>query len=242
MIYFIDIGNSNIKISAQEKGQIRRFTTDRLKSKDEYYVIMKSVLSDVTGVAISSVVPELNPVFKSLFETYYNVQPFLVSKGVKTGLKIIVDNPKEVGSDLICSSVGALSLGFDPVLIVDMGTATTFNFVMNQTIQGVNISSGLLTSRSALISKTSQLSQFDFFEPKKVLGTCTVDALNNGLLYTQLFTINGMVELIKKTYHVEPEVILTGGASRFITQLCDYRYEESLTLRGLEQIYLKNQK
>lgn len=242
MIYLIDIGNSNIKIKTQIDDQIKRFTTDRLKSKDEYYVLLKSALLDVTGVAISSVVPELNPVFKSLFKTYYHIDPFFISKGVKTGVKIIVDNPKEVGSDLICSSAGALSLNLDPVLIVDMGTATTFNFVMNQTIQGVNITSGLLTSRSALITNTSQLSQFDFFEPKKILGTSTIDALNNGLLYSQLFTINGMVDLIKKTYSVEPTVVLTGGASRFITSICEYRYEESLTLRGLEQIYLKNQK
>lgn len=246
MVVLIDIGNSNIVVTTylDDFGLTYRYKTDKTKSVDEYYVILKDVIKDAKDVIISSVVPELNVILKNLFLKYLGIEAIFIGPGVKTGVKILVENPKEVGSDLVCDASGAIDIYGNDAIIIDMGTATTFTLVINKVIKGVAISTGLVTQKDALVGKASQLSQFEFKTPKKPLATNTVDALNSGLLYTNSLMIKGMVETIKREYNTDANVIVTGGASRFIKDLLDEDviYDDMLLLKGLLAIYKKNQK
>ncbi|MBN2605415.1 MAG: type III pantothenate kinase [Bacilli bacterium] len=245
MIILIDIGNTNIVLSRYD-GEIHdtyRYQTDTSKSIDEYFVILKDVLGDAKGMMISSVVPQLNIIFKNLAKKYLNIEPIFVGPGIKTGVKIVVDNPKEVGADLVASAAAVLHQYSDNAIVIDMGTATTFTYIENKIIKGVSITTGLITSRDALINKASQLTQFEFKTPTKIIATNTIDCLNSGLLFGHAFMIKGIVSEIKKIYNPNAMVIITGGASRFIKELFDdsYIFDEYLILKGLVEIYQKNQ-
>ena len=246
MLILIDIGNSNIVLAEYVKqiGETYRYNTDKKKSVDEYYVLLKDRISNASNVIISSVVPELNLIIKNVFKKYLNIDPIFIGPGVKTGIQIKVDNPKEVGSDLVCDAAAAIKYYSDNAVIVDMGTATTFTLIENKVIKGVAITTGLVTQKDALVGKASQLAQFEFKTPKSILGTNTNDSLNAGLLYTNSLMIKAMVDEIKKQYKVNPKVIVTGGASRFIKDLLngDTIYDDLLLLKGLQVIYEKNTK
>lgn len=246
MLVVVDVGNSNIVLSRYDGnlGPTYRFTTDKSKSVDEYYVLLHDVLDGVDSMIVSSVVPELNIIIKNLMLKYYDLVPMFVGPGIKTGVKIIVDNPKEVGSDLVASAAAAMEHYSDCSIIIDMGTATTFTYIDQKVIKGVAIMAGLVTQRDALIRNASQLSQFEFKTPEKVLGTNTIDCLNSGFLFGHTLMIQGMVEQIKKEYKTNPKVIVTGGASRFIRDLLNHEtiYDDLLLLKGLVNIYYKNQK
>lgn len=244
MIILVDIGNTNIVLTRYD-GQIHetyRYQTDTSKSIDEYYVILKDVLHDTKGMMISSVVPQLNIIFKNLAKKYLNIEPVFVGPGVKTGVKIVVDNPKEVGADLVASAAAVIKHYGNDAIVIDMGTATTLTYIEDKIIKGVSITTGLITSRDALIKKASQLTQFEFKTPTKIIGTNTIECLNSGLLYGHAFMIKGIVAEIKKQYNKEALVIITGGASRFVKDLFDesFIFDEHLILKGLVEIYQKN--
>ena len=245
MLVVIDIGNSNIVLSRYDKtlGPTYRFTTDKQKSVDEYHVLLKDVLFGATAIMVSSVVPELNAIIKSLGQKYYGIEPIFVGPGIKTGVKIIVDNPKEVGADLVASAAAVLAHYDDNAIVVDMGTATTFTYIEQKVIKGVAITAGLITQRDCLVKNASQLSQFEFKTPTKLLGTNTIDCLNAGLLYGHALMIQAMAEQIRKEYRTDAKLIVTGGAARFVEDLFDYDviYDEHLVLKGLLVIYEKNQ-
>lgn len=246
MIILVDIGNSNIVITRYDGTSFStpyRYNTDKTKSVDEYFVLLKDVIFDAKGIIISSVVPELNTIFKNVVKKYLNIEPIFVGPGVKTGVKIIVDNPKEVGSDLVCSAASVIENYADTAIVVDMGTATTFTYVENKVIKGVAITTGLVTQKDALVGKTSQLSQFEFRTPTRVLGTNTNDSLNAGLLYGNSFMIKGMINKIRTEYKTDPTVIITGGASRFVKDMFkeeNFFFDDLLLLKGLLVIYNKN--
>ncbi len=248
MIILIDIGNSNIVVTRYDGDTLSptyRYNTDKNKSVDEYYVLLKDVISDANAIVISSVVPELNVIIKNVAVKYLHLNPIFIGPGVKTGVKIIVDNPKEVGSDLVSSAAAVIEHYSNNAIIVDMGTATTFTLIENKVIKGVSITTGLVTQKNALVGNASQLSQFEFRTPEKILGTNTIDALNAGLLYSNSLMIKGMIEKIEETYSVEPKVIITGGASRFVKELLKsegYIFDDYLLLKGLLVIYNKNKK
>lgn len=245
MIILIDIGNSNIVLTQYEGRFLEtyRYNTDKLKSIDEYYVLLKDVIKDAKGMAISSVVPELNIIFKNLAEKYLNIEPMFIGPGVKTGVKIMIDNPKELGSDIVCDSVGAINhYNTDNAIIVDMGTATTVSILEDKVIKGVSICAGLMTQRNALVGNASQLAQFEFKTPKSVVGTNTIDSLNSGLLLGHKYMIEGLVRDMKKVHKKDPLVIITGGASRFMKNVLDKSFvmDELLLIKGLQSIYTKN--
>ena len=244
MIVLVDIGNSNIVLAKYDDkiSQTYRYKTDASKSIDEYYVLLKDIIKDAEGMIIASVVPELNIIFKNLAIKYLNISPMFIGPGVKTGVKIIVDNPKEVGADLVASAAAVISEYSDSAIVVDMGTATTLTYIENKVIKGVSITTGLVTSKDALVKEASQLSQFEFKTPKKVIETNTVDCLNSGLLYGHSFMIKGIVAEIKKQINKDPIVIITGGASRFVKEMFDetYIFDDLLLLKGLLNIYKKN--
>ncbi|MCD6482461.1 MAG: type III pantothenate kinase [Candidatus Izimaplasma sp.] len=244
MIVLVDIGNSNIVIAKYDKSinQTYRYTTDTSKSIDEYYVLLKDVVKNAEGMIISSVVPELNSIFKNLALKYLNLNPMFIGPGIKTGVKIVVDNPKEIGADLVVSAAAVIAEYGDTAIIVDMGTATTFTYVENKVIKGVSITTGLGTSKDALVKKASQLSQFEFKTPTKVIATNTIDCLNSGLLYGHSFMIKGIIQEIKKQIKKDPIIIISGGTSRFVKDMFDnnYIFDELLLLKGLSIIYNKN--
>ena len=246
MIILVDIGNSNIVVSrydGKEYSTPFRYNTDKTKSVDEYFVLLKDVIFDARAFVISSVVPELNIIFKNLVKKYLFLDAMLVGPGVKTGVKIITDNPKEVGSDLVSSAASVIANYSSNAIIVDMGTATTFTLIEDKVVKGVAICAGLVTQKNAVVGNASQLSQFEFRTPTKTLGSNTIDALNSGLLYGNAEMIKGLVHKIKQLTKKEVKVVITGGASRFVKEILqteDYIFDDLLLLKGLLAIYNKN--
>lgn len=246
MIVLIDIGNSNIVVSkyTDKINTPYRFKTDVTKSIDEYFVLFKDIVQDAEGMIISSVVPELNVIMKNLAQKYLDITPLFVGPGVKTGVRIIADNPKEAGADLVATANAVINEYADTAVVVDMGTATTFTYIENKIIKGVSITAGLVTQKNAITSGASQLSQFELKTPKSVLGLNTVDCLNAGLVYGHSKMIEGIIEEIKKQYKQNITVVITGGTSRFVKEILpkDYYIDELLLLKGLVNIYKKNTK
>jgi type III pantothenate kinase len=246
MIILADIGNSNIVITRYDGKTFSspyRYNTDKTKSVDEYFVLLKDIIFDAKGIIISSVVPELNIIIKNLVKKYLNMEAIFVGPGVKTGIKIVTDNPKEVGTDLVCSAASVVENYADTAIVVDMGTATTFTYIENKVIKGVAITTGLVTQKDALVGKASQLSQFEFRTPTKIIGTNTNDSLNAGFIYGNALMIKGMVDKIKSDFKSNPKVIITGGASRFVKETMkeyNFIFDDLLLLKGLLVIYNKN--
>ena len=245
MRLYIDIGNSNIVVGKgiETIEETYRYKTDQTKSGDEYYAMLKHLFVGVDAVIIASVVPQVNTAFKSFITRYFNIQPLFIGPGVKTGVKIKTDNPKEVGADLVAGAAGAISKYGEDAIVIDMGTATTFSYIEKKEIKGVSITIGLDSAKDCLVSKASKLLQFEFEEPKNILGTNTVDALNAGLMFGHAFQVIGMVRNIKNIYqNQEIPVILTGGASKLIRSITPdtYYHDEDLILEGLIAIYKKN--
>ncbi len=245
MVLYIDIGNSNIVIG-KGNGTLEetyRYRTDPLKSSDEYYAMLKHLFSDVDAVMIASVVPQLNTAFKTFLQRYFSITPLFVAPGVKTGIGVKTEYPKEVGADLIAAAAGARSEYGESAIIVDMGTATTITHMQDATIMGVAITIGLDQAKSCLVSNTSKLLQFEFQAPSEVVGTNTIDALNGGFLYGHAFQIEGFASAIKSRMPTkDAPVVLTGGASKLLKGILPdtFHFDENLVLKGLRVIHGKN--
>ncbi len=245
----IDVGNTTIAIGLSQNGEtidkVFKINTEKNRSLDEYTLTLNGFISSCSEAIVSSVVPEINEVFRYYFERNFGVTPLFVGSGVKTGLQINSDNPKEVGTDLICNAVGAVNLYYETCLIVDLGTATTFTYVEKKILKGVVITPGLTTSRNALVTKTSQLPQVELSVPKKILGTNSVDCIKSGLLYGHASMIDGMIQRIKKEIN-NPNlfVLLTGGHSELVHPLCNESlvFDQTLILKGMLLILKKNNK
>jgi len=243
----IDIGNTTIAIGLSSTGEtiekIYRINTEKNKSSDEYSRILNDFIKECEAVIISSVVPDLNEVFKDYFNERFNIDPLFIATGVKTGIKINSDNPKEVGADLIGNSVGATALYNETSLVIDLGTATTFTYIENKILKGVVIATGLTTSKNALISQTSLLPQVELHAPKKVLGTNSVDCIKSGLIYGHASMIDGLVRRIKEEVK-KPDltVIITGGHAKIVYPYLNEEIikDEILILKGLLIILKKN--
>lgn len=240
MLLTIDIGNSNIEIAVHQSPLLTaRFETDKKRSSDEYYQRLKPYLEGIDTVVISSVVPSLVPVFQTLFKQYLHVEALFVGPGVKTGIKLPTENPKEVGADLVSVAAGVVDKYGPDAIIIDMGTATTVSLVKARALEGVSIMIGLDSAKEALIDKTSLLPDFIYQLPQRPLGDNTLTALNAGFLYGHFYQIEGFVKALK-----EPgmQVIITGGAARIIESLFndDFIYDPSIIHHGLAVIAAKN--
>jgi|AntAceMinimDraft_18_1070375.scaffolds.fasta_scaffold00003_90 type III pantothenate kinase len=244
----VDIGNTTIAIGLSKNGidinQVYRINTEKNKSIDEYSFILRNFIPECSEAIVSSVVPELNEVFRQFFIDYCDVTPLFLGNGVKTGIQINADNPKEVGSDLIGNCVGATNLYNDTCLIIDLGTATTFTYVEKKILKGVIISTGLTTSKNALINKASLLSQIELVKPKKLLGTNSTDSIKSGLIYGHASMIDGMISRIKADVkNPDLSVILTGGHSKTVYPLCNETMilDRTLILKALLILLKKNE-
>lgn len=243
----VDIGNTTIAIGLSEDGnkldKVYRINTEKNKSFDQYTLLLRDFIPSCSQAMISSVVPELNGVFREFFEENCSVTPSFLGQGIKTGIQINSDNPKEVGADLIGNSVAATSLYDETCLIIDLGTATTFTYVERKILKGVIIATGLTTSKNALINMASLLPQIELTPPKKLLGTNSADCIKSGLLYGHASMIDGMIRRIKADLNLpELSVILTGGHAKIVYPLVEEKMimDETLILKGLLILIKKN--
>ncbi len=253
MILAIDMGNTNIVIGGIDAAQtyfVERITTNHVKTGMEYAINIKNILeihnidkSQVEGTILSSVVPPLNATISSAVKKIFGFRPKLVGSGMKTGLNIIMDNPKTVGSDMIVDAVAASKEYPLPAIIIDMGTATTMS-VLDQkgNYTGGVILPGLRVSLDSLSSKTAQLPSISLDIPQKVIGKNTIDCMRSGIMYGNAGMIDGIIERMEEELGEKATVIATGGLSRFVVPLCRHTiiYDEALLMKGLWILYEKN--
>ncbi|SHF08606.1 pantothenate kinase [Seinonella peptonophila] len=253
MLFVIDVGNTNIVLGIYRERELVyhwRIHTDREATEDEYAMLIKNLLQDVhlkwgniKGVAISSVVPPLTYVLRKWSEKYLSIDPIVLEPGVKTGMNILYDSPRDVGADRIVNAVAASEKFGGPVIIVDFGTATTFCLVdEHKNYRGGIIAPGIHVSLEALVSRTAKLPRVEVARPEEVVGRNTINAMQSGLYYGYVGSVDGVVNRIKQTLTKKPTVVATGGLARLIAEdadTIDY-IEPWLTLEGLRLIYERN--
>lgn len=254
MLICVDIGNTNIVLGVFENEKIKhsfRLQTDIYQTVDEYGIKILQMFNsfeikknDIEGVIIASVVPQLDMVFIKLFEKYFNKESIFVGPGIKSGINIRLDNPKQLGADILVGAVGAIEKYSSPTIVIDMGTAITFCYVnSNKELLGGIIIPGIKTSFNALFKKTSKLEEVGIEKPKSVVGRDTISSLQSGMVYGMASTIDGLIRKIKKE-NGEANVVITGGEARFIINVLEEKviYDENLLLDGLRLLYYKNKK
>ncbi len=253
MILAIDMGNTNIVVGCidEEKAHfVERITTNHNKTGMEYAINIKNILEiheistdQIEGAILSSVVPPLNAAISSAVKKILGYHPMLVGSGIKTGLNILMDNPKATGSDMIVDAVAAIRDYPCPIIIIDMGTATTMSVVdCSGNYIGGAILPGLRVSLDSLSSRTAQLPSISLDIPKKVIGKNTIDCMRSGIMYGSAGMIDGIIDRIEEELGQTASVVATGGLSRFVTPLCRHNivYDEALLLKGLLILYEKN--
>lgn len=253
MILVIDIGNTNIVAGCVKGKEIlfrERLSTAHRATKLEYSVLFKTAFDmygidykKMEGAIISSVVPSVTNVVKEAIENLCGIDVMVVGPGLKTGISIIIDNPAQLGSDLVVDAVAGIEEYPLPQIIVDMGTATTISVLDGKKqFLGGAILPGVAVSHDALIGRTSQLPKVAFEKPKKMIGSNTVDSIKSGILYGNAGAIEGIVNRYEEELGEECTVIATGGLAKVIVPLCkrEIIIDEDLLLKGLMLIYEKN--
>lgn len=255
MILAIDIGNSNIVLGCIRDSQIlfeARMATDRIKTADQYCAELKSMLglfdvvpADIEGSIVSSVVPMVQQVIVRAVERLTGKPCLTVGPGLKTGLNIKIDNPAQAGSDLIVGAVAAIEAYGAPLCVIDLGTATTISVIdKSGSFRGGTIAPGVMLSLNALSNGTAQLPGISLEQPRRVVGTNTVDSMRSGLLLGTASMLDGMVERIEAELGSQTRVVATGGLAKFIVPLCkrEMIIDETLLLKGLDILYRRNAK
>lgn len=253
MILAIDIGNTNIVLGAIDQEQTlftARISTDKSKTSDQYAVEIKDILKlydfdflKLHGAIISSVVPALCSVFKDAIKKITGLDSLVVEPGIKTGLNIKIDNPAQLGSDLVVSAVAAIAKYKTPMAVIDFGTATTITVIDNEnTVMGGLIMPGIRISLDALTSRTSQLQDISLDSPKSIIGTNTVDSMKAGLVYGNAAMMDCIITRLEDKIGKKLNVIATGGLARFVIPHCVSKiiYDDNLMLDGLYILYKKN--
>jgi type III pantothenate kinase len=249
MLLAIDIGNTSIAIGVFEGERLRtswHMATSIQHMADEYATFLLNILghqgfsaSGITEIAMCSVVPPLTTTFVDLSQRYFHITPLVVGTGVKTGVRIRMDNPREVGADRIVDAAAAHHLYGGPVIVVDLGTATTFGIVSkNGDYIGGVIATGIATAAEALVTRTAQLPRVELTRPKRVIGTSTVAAMQSGIIFGYVGLVEGMVARIRDELGEKAMVVATGGYAELIaneTAVID-KVNPDLTLVGLRLI------
>ncbi|MGF7088388.1 type III pantothenate kinase [Kroppenstedtia sanguinis] len=253
MLLAMDVGNTNIDFGIYRGDELLyhwRVQTDKQSTEDEYGMRLKNLfghvgirLEEIDGIIICSVVPPLTHVLKLLTRKYFQVQPLIVGPGVKTGLNIQYENPREVGTDRIVNAVAAIGRFGAPVIVVDFGTATTFCFIDERGhYVGGAITPGITISAEALYQRASQLTRVEIVQPESVIGRNTIKAVQAGVYYGYVGTVDGIVTRMKALMKKPPTVVATGGLAELIcaeTRTIDV-VDPLLTLKGLKMIYDRN--
>lgn len=254
MILVLDAGNSSIVLGVYENDELVhhwRMETDRHKTEDEFAMQIKAFFTHVgisfeqiKGIIISSVVPPIMFALETMCKKYFQLKPLVVGPGLKTGLNIKYENPREVGADRIVNSIAAMEAYPVPLIIVDFGTATTFCYINEQGYyMGGAIAPGISISTEALYTKASKLPRIEIARPQSVVGKNTVAAMQAGIVYGFIGQVEGIVNRMKAQSKEEPLVLATGGMASLIaneSQAIDV-VEPYLTLKGLYILYKRNQ-
>lgn len=253
MILAIDIGNSNIVIGCIDGNDIlftERISTNPLATDLEYASTIRTALvmydidkSRIDGAIISSVVPSVTGTLKRAVEKFSGIKAKIVGPGIKTGLSIAIDNPAQLGSDLVVDAVAGINYYPLPLIIIDMGTATTLSVIDESgSYLGGLIVPGLAVSHDSLISRTSQLPKVAFECPRRLIGKNTVECLKSGLLYGGASQIDGLIDRINDDLGKKCTVVATGGLAGIVIPLCKSKIiiDDALLLKGLNIIYNKN--
>ena len=255
LILAVDIGNSNIIagcISADKISCIERLSTNSALTPVEYAMRIKTILDmygidfmNIEGSIISSVVPQLTPVLEEALFKLLRVKPLIVGPGLKTGINIRIDDPGQLGSSLLVSSVAAMAEHEPPFIVIEMGTATTFCTVnrQRQYIGGV-ICAGVRTALDSLVSKTSLLHQVTLEEPGNIIGRNTIDGVKSGMIYGTAACIDGVIERIESELKEKCALIATGRFASVVIPHCKRKIviDQELIIKGLRVIYEKNRK
>jgi type III pantothenate kinase len=253
MLLAIDIGNTNIKIGIFDGDKLKAtwsLATGIHRTSDEYGGVLLNLMerkkippSKVTGVALCGVVPPLLSTFVELCRKYLSTKPLVVEAGVKTGMRIRLDNPREVGPDRVVDAVAAQNLYGKPVIIIDLGTATTFDVVSREgDYLGGAIAPGIIMATEALYTRTAALPRIGLSRPKQVIGKGTISAMQSGIIFGYIELIEGMIRRIEKELGGKAKVVATGGqAYPFAEEIAAIDViNPDLTLIGLRLIYDMN--
>lgn len=254
MLLAIDLGNTNIKYGVFDGDKMVasfRVSSRISRTADEYGSVLVGLLSnsgisksDIDGIIFSSVIPNLNYTICHMCEYFFGISPLIVGPGIKTGLNIKADNPKEVGADIIVNSVSAYNKYGGPIVVIDFGTATTFDVVSEKCeLLGVVIAPGIKTSLEGLATKTAQLPMVELDAPKTVIGKNTKHCMQAGLVYGFAGLVDNIIKKIKKELKVdEIKVVATGGLGEIISKESNSisQVDRTLTLDGLKTIYQLN--
>ncbi|MEW9111418.1 type III pantothenate kinase [Cytobacillus gottheilii] len=253
MIFVFDVGNTNIVLGVYDKDVLKhhwRIETNRNKTEDEYGMMVKSLFdhaglsfNEIDGIIISSVVPPIMFSLERMCQKYFQLKPLVVGPGIKTGLNIKYENPREVGADRIVNAVAAIHEYGSPLVVVDFGTATTYCYINeHKQYMGGAIAPGIGISTEALYSRAAKLPRIEIARPDGVVGKNTVSAMQAGIFYGYVGQVEGIVKRMKDESAVAPTVIATGGLATLIAKestMIDI-VDPFLTLKGLQLIYKRN--
>ncbi len=255
MIITIDIGNSNIVLGGVEGENIlfeARLRTDATKTSDEYCIDLKMILEvygvkveQVEGAIIASVVPQVLNSIQTALRKLTGKTALVVGPGLKTGLNIKIENPSQAGADLVVGCVAALREHQAPLIVIDMGTATTVVVVdRDGAFIGGSISPGVKISLDALTERTALLPGLQLDQPRKAIGRNTIDCMRSGIMLGNACMLDGLVERMEEELGYETTVIATGGIAKFVVPLCKRKmlYDKDLLVKGLAALYRENRK
>ena len=253
MILTIDIGNSTITLGGVQGDEIRfecRITTDRVKTSDTYCIDLKTLfeiygveLGTIEGVIIASVVPQVLNSVRTAIRKLLGTEPLVVGPGLKTGLNIKLENPGQMGADLVAAGVAALREHKPPMVIIDMGTATTMSVLDPEGAHlGGCVCPGLRISLEALTGRTSLLPGIQLDSPRQAIGRNTADAMRSGIMYGNAAMLDGMIDRFREETGWDFTVVATGGLAKRVVPLCRHRivYDRHLIIKGLAALYRDN--
>lgn len=253
MILAIDVGNTNIVVGCIDREKthlIERVSTVRHKTELEYAIVFRNVLDinginveDIEGGIVCSVVPQITQIVRIAAEKILHKEVMVLGPGIKTGMNILMDNPAQLGSDLVADAVGGIRHYKAPMIIFDMGTATTVCVVdKNKNYIGGMILPGVRTALDALTSRAAQLSGIDLVAPKRVIGKNTIECMKSGVIFSNAASIDGIITRMEEELGQKATVIATGGLAKCIVPYCkeEIILDDDLLLKGLLAIYERN--